>query len=211
MRRIALLGGTFDPIHNGHLKTSIAIQSHFNFDEYYFVPCKEPTLKPHSKAQSMQRIDMIRLAIKKYKYFALDLREVNRDTPSYMVETLESYRQEYKKASISLIMGYDAFITLPQWHQWTQIIELANIIVINRAHYGHMEMSNSLTELLKKHLVTNKEQLLDSQAGCIIMFDAGHYPISSTDLRKAFEQDEVDASKLPEDILQYIIQSKLYQ
>lgn len=119
MYSIAIFGGSFDPIHNGHLQTSLAIQKYFNFDSYIFLPCKTPTLKPATVANSEQRIEMILRAINRYKQnFKLDLREIERTTPSYMVETLESFRAESPEASITLIIGYDAFISLSQWHQW---------------------------------------------------------------------------------------------
>ena len=111
MHSIAIFGGTFDPIHNGHILTSLAIQKSFQFSSYRFIPCKVPAIKPASTASTEQRIHMLRLALKNYNQFEIDLREIKRDTPSYMVETLKSLRKDYPYASITLILGFDAFLS----------------------------------------------------------------------------------------------------
>lgn len=211
MRSIAIFGGTFDPVHNGHIQTSAAIQSNFHFDYYYFVPCKIPTIKPNSFANTQQRIDMLQLAIKNFKNFSLDLREVNRDTPSYMVETLKSFRDENEDASISLIIGYDAFLSLHHWHQWENIIELANLLVINRNNYAHLAIPEAVELLLKQHQCVRKSQLLTSRSGTIILFDAGNYEISSTDIREELKLKKNVEDKLPKAVYEYIKQSGLYQ
>ncbi len=211
MHSIAIFGGTFDPIHNGHLQTSLTLQSHFNFNQYLFLPCKVPTIKPMSSASSEQRIDMLRLAIATYKHFSLDLREINRDTPSYMVETLKSFRAEHKDASITLIIGYDAFIYLPQWYQWEELIQLANLIVINRDEFAHLEIAKELHALLKQHQTMKDSELLTSRSGLITLFNAGDYSISSSGIRNHLKEQKNVEDKLPKAVYEYIKQWQLYQ
>lgn len=153
MHNIAIFGGSFDPIHNGHLQVSLSIQQHFKFDTYIFLPCKMPTIKPPTLANNDQRIEMIHLAIKDFPEFKMDLREIERPTPSYMVETLESFRAELPNDSISLIMGYDAFLSLPRWYQWEKIITLSNLIIINRLEFSHLHPSKTMEKFLKEHQV----------------------------------------------------------
>ncbi|MCW8410379.1 nicotinate-nucleotide adenylyltransferase [Legionella sp. PATHC035] len=211
MHSIAILGGTFDPIHNGHLQASMVIQKHFNFDSYIFLPCKTPTIKPPTLANNNQRIEMIKLAIKKTPYFRLDLREVERDTPSYMVETLKSFRMEYPNSSITLIIGYDAFISLPNWYQWEKIITLANLLVINRSEFSSQPIPIIMKKFLEQHEVKDKHDFLSTHAGRVFLFDAGHYDISSTSIREEIKKGADVKNKLPEAVYEYIKSQGLYQ
>lgn len=211
MKSIAIFGGTFDPVHTGHMQISLAIQTFFNFDSYYFLPCKTPIIKPPNLASSQQRVEMLRLAIKDYPQFQLDLREINRDSPSYMVKTLSSFRTENKHESITLIMGYDAFLSLSNWHQWKKIIKLANLLVISRDHCPSSPVLEPVKELLLKHRTEIQTELLRSEAGKIVLFNAGNYDISSTHIREALKNHCSVEGLLPEKVLQYIKQSRLYQ
>lgn len=211
MQCIAIFGGTFDPIHNGHLQTSVTIQNYFNFNHYLFLPCKIPAIKPAALANNQQRIHMIELALKDHTDFSLDLREIERDTPSYMVETLESFRLEYPKASITLVIGYDAFISLPRWHQWQKIISLANLLVINRDEFAQQELPEVMHEFLQKHQVTEKELIKTNRCGQVYLFDAGNYPISSTAAREALKRKKDVQDILPNEVYNYIKLQELYQ
>ncbi|MFJ1267358.1 nicotinate-nucleotide adenylyltransferase [Legionella lytica] len=211
MEHIAIFGGTFDPIHNGHLQTSLSIQSSFKFDSYFFLPCKVPTIKPAASATNKQRIKMIELALKAYPQFKLDLREIERGSPSYMVETLQSFRKEYSNASITLIIGYDAFISLPRWHQWEKLITLAHIMVINRNEFLQHQTSELMQQFTSDYQCKDKTVLLNSTAGAIFMFDAGHYEISSTKIREEIKDDVNVGLQLPQEVYQYIKNEGLYQ
>ncbi|QMT60046.1 nicotinate-nucleotide adenylyltransferase [Legionella sp. PC997] len=211
MHSIAIFGGTFDPIHNGHLQASISIQAYFKFDSYFFLPCKVPPLKPPSQASNSQRIEMIKLAIKEIPDFKLDLREIERDGPSYMVETLKSFRLEYPNSSITLIIGYDAFLSLPKWYQWQKIITLANLVIINRMEFADLVPPEVMQKFLKEYQTINKDELLNAPSGNIFLFDAGNYEISSTSLREAIKKGADVQNKLPYRIYEYIKSQELYR
>lgn len=210
MRSIAIFGGTFDPIHNGHLQTSLNIQNYFKFDSYIFLPCKVPTIKPPAVANNQQRIKMIELAITNYPNFKIDLREIERDTPSYMVETLESFRAEFPNAAITLIIGYDSFISLSSWHQWEKLITLANILVIERNEFIGLEIPQIMQSFLATYQSKNKATILQQTSGAVFLFDAGNYEISSTKIREELKQKTDLSSKLPKDVYQYIKDEGLY-
>lgn len=211
MRSIAIFGGTFDPVHNGHLLISLSIQSSFNFDSYYFLPCKIPIIKSPASASNQQRVEMLQLAIKNYSKFKLDLREITRDSPSYMVDTLRSFQKEHESDSITLIMGFDAFLSLPQWHQWHHIIKLANILVINRNQFSNYPIPEPIKNILAIHQTEIKDELLSQKSGAIYLFNAGNYEISSTAIREKLKKDETIASSIPKDVYEYIKTWELYQ
>lgn len=214
MHTIAIFGGTFDPVHNGHIQTSINIQAHVHFDRYYFLPCKVPIIKAPTVASTAQRIDMLQLAIKDLPHFQVDLREINRETPSYMVDTLDSFRKELPNASITLILGYDAFSSLPKWHEWEKIINLAHLLVINRASFCSEPISESIKDLLRAHKNTDINELKTQPAGFIYEFNAGNYDLSSTALRAELQKrgDALNtAEKLPEGVYNYIMSRGIYR
>lgn len=209
MRHIAILGGTFDPIHNGHLQTALAIQHFFHFACFYLLPCNVPVLKAKTIATNQQRIEMISLAIANLKDFALDLREINRSTPSYMTETLIDIRAQNPDTAISLVLGYDAFLSLPLWHNWDKIIQLTNLLIIKRAGMDQ-PLTPTLDGFLLQHRTTNKEELLHSPYGKIYDFNAGNYPISSTEIKAKLAKREEVASLMPPQVVEYINKYKLY-
>ena len=218
MHTLAIFGGTFDPIHNGHIQVSLSIQSLFKFGSFLFLPCKIPALKALPLSSQAQRIAMLQLAINDYPQFKLDLREIKRNTPSYMIETLKCFRTEYPKASITLILGYDAFLSLPQWHEWEKIINLANFLVIDRAQKmnGPSKLlsnsgSESLNQLLIKHQTKMRTEILEHKAGLIYLFNAGNYDISSTEIREGIKNHQVMEKELPSQVLNYIKSSSLYR
>lgn len=206
MQRLAIFGGTFDPIHLGHLKTSLCIQETFKFDSYIFLPCKIPTLKPPSHANPQQRIEMLQLALEPLHAFKIDLREINRDTPSYMVDTLQSFRKEYPNDSITLILGFDAFISLPHWYQWEKLITLSHLLVIQRAGWSEKKIPKALEPLVSKH----QGQSLGLQ-GTLSFFEAGLYEFSSSQIREELKKGLDVSAILPNGVYQYIKQKGLYQ
>lgn len=211
MQPIAIFGGTFDPIHNGHIKTSLNIQAYFKFASYFFLPCNVPVIKAPALATNEQRIKMIELAIEKYPEFRLDHREIERASPSYMVDTLTSFREEFPQESITLIMGYDAFLSLPQWHKWEKLIQLANILVIERKEIPKTsQLPPVLQTLLSQHQKPDKEAILKKKAGTIFFFNAGHYDISSTGIRDEIKRKADVSSELPSAVYEYIKEFGLY-
>lgn len=209
MKRIAIFGGSFDPIHLGHLNTALAVSANFAFDKLLFLPCKQPVLKNATVASAEQRIEMLQLAISPYQNFSIDTREILRDGPSYMIDTLKSFRDEFgQQLSLTLVLGMDAFISLPKWHHFEDILRFCHLLVLNRP--GTKPVSSLLNNLLTHHQVFDKHQLFTSNQGSIFLFDAGHYMMSSSEIRKKMTLGEDISKEVTPEINQYLQQREIY-
>ena len=135
---IGLLGGTFDPIHFGHLRTSLEVMEALNLEAIRFLPAPRPRLRDQPILSPEQRIEMVRLAISDQPGFELDVRELNREGPTYTVDTLRQIRADIGGSkALVLIMGSDAFAKLTQGYEWEKLIELSHIAVMMRPE-GHL-------------------------------------------------------------------------
>ena len=121
MRRIGLLGGTFDPVHNGHIRLAVEMGERLQLDEIHLIPAAVPPLRDQPRVAGSQRLAMLATVIEEFDSFVIDDRELHRDGPSYTIDTLEELRQEHPDDSMSLIIGMDAFLQLEQWHRWKDI------------------------------------------------------------------------------------------
>lgn len=209
---IVIFGGSFDPIHIGHMKTALSVQKTFHFDRFIFLPCNIPALKNTTIATSQQRLDMLKLAIMNYPEFEVDPREIERSGPSYTIDTLNSFRRELgEKASITLLIGMDTFYSLPKWHCWEDILNQCNLLVMERKTIIPSPMPVKIKTLLTKHeMVSHPQTLLNSEKGLIVRYDAGNYPISSSELRKKMMEGDTIKAFVPENVYDYIKIGALY-
>lgn len=208
MRRlICLFGGTFDPVHYGHLKPLNELQQTLAADAVHVLPASVPPHRPAPLASSEQRQNMLQLALREYPGFILDSRELERSGPSWTVLTLQSFRQQYPDASLCLVMGSDAFNGLSSWYHWQQIPQLANIIVIERAGMKTAERPDWATE----HLVRDVDSLRESKSSSILFVSLKGYDISATEIRQRMAQKLDVTGMLPDKVIDYIRQNGIYQ
>lgn len=128
-----------------------------------------------------------------------------------MIYTLQSFRLEYSNSSLTLIIGYDALLNLPQWYQWEKIISLANLLVINREEFSQQPVPKAVQTLLNQHRNDDKNILLHHLAGVICLYNAGRYDIASTRIREQLKQHNDVKNALPESVYDYIKRQGLYQ
>ncbi|ASQ45765.1 nicotinate-nucleotide adenylyltransferase [Legionella clemsonensis] len=213
MDNLIIYGGTFDPVHKGHLNIAENIQHHFHFDQFIFLPCKTPVLKDKAMATATQRVEMLTLALKNHnKSFTLDLSEINRGSPSYMVSTLTHFRRRFgENVAITLLMGLDTFRQLPQWYQWEKLLSLANLLIVKRPGLSDINLSEELIQLLLTHEVPHNNAIKTHPYGLIYRYDAGDFNISSTWLRQQLERNEDVSDYIPESVLNYIQKNNLYK
>ena len=130
---IGILGGTFDPVHFGHLRTGLDVVEQLGLAQLRLMPCAIPPHRIEPVASASERRLMLELAIKNHPKLVVDDRELSREGPSYTVDTLHSLREDYPDNALFVLMGTDAFCSLPTWSRWQQILELAHIVVMQRA------------------------------------------------------------------------------
>jgi len=208
---IAILGGTFDPIHAGHLRAAIEVREALRADELRLVPCALPPHRAQPGATGEQRLAMIEAAIAGSPELRCDARELGRQGPSYTVDTLESLRQELgPQRSIVLVLGADAFHGLPSWHRWRELTRLAHIAVLTRPD-AHGLIDPRLEELLAERATSKPDELSNSAAGHILRLEIPPLPISSTLIRARLKQRRSVRFLVPDAVIEHIEMFALYR
>lgn len=204
---IGILGGTFDPVHFGHLRTGLDVVEQLGLDQLRLIPCAIPPHRIEPVASAKQRRMMLELAIKNHPKLIVDDRELSREGPSYTVDTLLSLREDFPDTPLYLLMGTDAFCSLTSWSRWQQIIELAHIVVMQRADEVLL-MNDELQTFYDNH----QAQKHDSQliAGKIWPVPVTQMSISATAIREALEQGRDVRYLLPDAVISLIEQLGLY-
>lgn len=221
---IGIYGGTFDPIHEGHLQVALRIQKICHLNQIRFIPCQQPLLKKKVFAAATDRVAMLDLVLEPYSSsFQIDLREINRCTPSYTLYTLESLREEFPKTPLCLILGWDAWLSMPHWYQWQKLIELAHFIIIHRPQSNHIPLFDKkdilhslplpLQNWWQEKNIDDPCYLSKSLAGCIYFYAELSIPISSTLIRQSISlgKDNVIKKYLSPAVWAYIESHKLYK
>ncbi|GAB4391723.1 MAG: nicotinate-nucleotide adenylyltransferase [Gammaproteobacteria bacterium] len=206
---IGILGGTFDPIHLGHLQIAQALLAQKICTMVYFVPCKIQVLKGPAYVADKHRLAMLQLAIAGQSNMRIDTRELERDTPSYMVETLQSFRRDMPNAALGLILGSDSFATLPRWHLWQQLIQLAHIIVVKRPG-SCLPQQGELADWLSHYRVQDAVLLSQKLSGFIWPYDMPACTIASSSIRACIQQHLPFQRYVPDNVAHYIAQHNLY-
>lgn len=202
--RLGILGGTFDPPHNGHLQIAHAARDALELAHIVFLPAKQPPhkqddadgdLDPVSPLEA--RLAMLRLALRPHPEFVISLLEVERDGLSYTVDTLRELRRDSPDADIFFIMGMDSLVNLPTWHQPREIVKLGKLAVLNRPGY-----QLDLDAL---------ERQVPGVSAALVMVPAPKVDISSTDIRSRVRRDKSIRGLVPPAVANYIQQHHLYK
>lgn len=207
---IALYGGSFDPIHQGHIQIACFLQKFFAFSKFIFLPCGTPALKPSCQASNHDRLAMLKIALEEFPTFDIDTREFNRQIITYTIDTLKEYRQEFgPKVSLSFIIGHDAFANLMHWHHWQELLDYSHIIIHERPHQA-TSINLELKSYLKLHQTIHREDILEQAHGRIFCLFAGDFPISSSQIRKELQQHKVPLGLNPK-VMAFIKKHQLYE
>jgi nicotinate-nucleotide adenylyltransferase len=180
---VGIFGGTFDPIHNGHLRTAFELREALRLAEVRFLPTGNPPHRDQTQATAEMRLAMVQAAVEDEPGFLVDDREVKRTGPSYSVDTLTELRAENPDRSLCLLLGMDAFLGLPGWHRWREILALAHVVVAHRPGWK-APTQGPLGEMMVDHGTGTIRELHDFIAGRVYVHAVTQLEISSTELRQ---------------------------
>lgn len=210
MATIGIFGGTFDPIHFGHLRTAFELLQALRLNEIRLLPAGNPPHRESTVAGPEQRLAMVRAATEGQPGFVVDDREIRREGLSYSVDTMRSLRADFPEDSLCLIVGMDAFLGLPKWHQWRELLELAHLVVAHRPGWRAPSMG-PLGELLVDRGTGRIGDLHETRAGCIYIHAVTQLEISSTELRKLIAAGRDPRYLMPDAVRAIIEDSGCYQ
>lgn len=183
MNPIGIFGGTFDPIHFGHLRTAFELLQSLRLSEMRFMPAGNPPHREVTVASAELRLEMVQAATQGQPGFVVDDREIRREGLSYSVDTMRTLRSDFPERALCLIVGMDAFLGLPKWHLWRELLELAHLVVAHRPGWRAPSMG-PLGELLVDRGTGRINDLHEARAGCIYIHAVTQLEISSTEVRK---------------------------
>lgn len=209
MQPTGLFGGTFDPIHCGHLRTAYELWQELKLDEVRFLPTGSPPHREQPSASAAMRLKMVQAAVADQPRFVVDDREVRRSGVSYSVDTLTELRQEYPQRSLCLLLGMDAFLGLPNWHRWRELLPLAHIVVAHRPGWK-APAKGPLGELMVDHGTGSIRDLHERPAGCVYVHAVTQLEISSTELRALIIAGRDPRYLVPDQVRQIILETRCY-
>ncbi len=206
MRPVGVLGGTFDPIHYGHLRPAQEAMQRLALAELRFIPAAIPPHRPPPQASAAQRLAMVELAIRGLPGLRADDRELQRGGLSYTVLTLESLRVELATAPLCLLIGADQFRSFETWHRWREIPELAHLVVLNRPGTA----PGTLPDWVRARVCEDFRLLREAPAGRLAFLSVSPQDISASRIRAALAREESAQGLLPEAVLDYIRTNQVY-
>lgn len=209
MKPIGVFGGTFDPIHYGHLRSAFEMLQALTLEEVRFIPCGDPPHRGETFASAELRCDMVRAAISGQAGFVVDDRELAREGPSFTVDTLTSLRQELGQRPLALIVGMDAYLGLTRWHRWSDILGLAHIVVAHRPGWRAPDIG-PLGELLSARGTHRIEDLHENAHGFVHIHAVTQLEISSTEIRELVEAGRDPRFLMPDAVRDVIESSGCY-
>lgn len=205
---IGILGGTFDPVHFGHLRTGLDVVEALGLEQLRLIPCALPPHRVEPVASPQERRLMLELAIKNHPRLVVDDRELDREGPSYTVDTLLSLREDLPDNPLFVLMGTDAFCSLTSWSRWQQIAELAHIVVMQRPEEP-MQMIAELADWYQSRQAQAGDETL--AAGKVWSIPVTQMAISATAIRDALYEQRDVRYLLPDAVITLIEQMGLYQ
>jgi len=196
---IGIYGGSFDPIHLGHLKTATTLKTELQLDHLFLLPCCEPVHKDGLKYPSNDRLKMLNLALEKFSTLEIDSREILRGGDSYMIDTLHELKQIYRDEPICLIIGMDSFLKIKTWKDWQEFSKLVHLVILERQRFNIIDSS-----LDSFHNTKDVEELRLESNGLLYFSNCPKINISSRDIRDRIAANQNLDDLLPKSVINYL-------
>lgn len=206
---LGMFGGTFDPIHHGHLRPALEILEAGAFDQLRLIPASVPPHREQPAVSPDDRLGMLSAAVEGVRGFVVDDRELRREGPSYSVDTLESLGRDFPNHRLCLIVGMDAFLGLQSWDRWERLAELAHLVVMERPG-SRVPPDGPLDRWLAPRRVDSFDVLRRVPAGRVIFHSVTQLEISATAIRDTLQEGRSARYLVPETVLAYIHKHRLY-
>jgi nicotinate-nucleotide adenylyltransferase len=206
---LAIMGGAFDPVHYGHLRTAVELQSHYQLGEVRFVPSANPPHRAPHIASAETRTAMLDAALQGLQGCSVDSRELRRAGPSFSILTLEELRAEENDRSLCMILGMDAFLSLGSWHRWDELPRLAHLLVAHRPGWQPPQ-SGELGDFVREHLSSDVDDLHATPSGRLFIHEVTQLEISSSAIRTLIAADQPVDFLLPKAALTIATESGCY-
>ncbi len=203
---LGIFGGTFDPIHYGHLRAALELKELFELDHVRLIPCAQPVHRNLPMATADQRLEMLYLATENQTDLIVDAQELKRAGGSYSFHTLTALRANYPDMPLLLFIGSDAFNDFTTWFRWQELFDLAHIVVITRPN----SELNPLNDFFKMRLTNDKSLLKNQLAGGLFFQPITQLAISATAIRGMIAAQQNPRFLLPDVVINYINQHQLY-
>ena len=204
---IGIYGGTFNPVHNGHLRSALDIKNQLGLSEVRLIPCRLPPHRQLPDVSGEMRLQMLQLGVAGCPGLKIDRCELDRDGPSYMVDTLAELKAQLPTETLVLIMGLDAFLGLQRWYCWQKLFDFAHVVVMTRPGYR----VDALPPDLQSRRLTDIEQLGRQDCGGLWFQPVTELAISSSHIRQLVAQNGDARYLLPDSVLDFIKQHDLYR
>ncbi|MGO2148726.1 MULTISPECIES: nicotinate-nucleotide adenylyltransferase [Halomonas] len=210
--KAGMLGGTFDPIHHGHLRSALEVREALGLDQLHMIPAPKPPLRGAPQVSAEQRMALLQAGIGTTPGLYADNRELRREGPSYSVDTLAELRAEYgEQARLVMVIGFDAFLRLPQWQQVDTLFSLAHLVVMARPGY-QTPWSDELRELVGQREVEGVDSLMQRPCGGVLLLSfPSMMAISATYIRQRLREGKSVRYLLPEAVEEAILHKGFYQ
>ncbi|QIT57289.1 nicotinate-nucleotide adenylyltransferase [Aquisalimonas sp. 2447] len=206
---VGMFGGTFDPVHNAHLRVALDVVEAGDLERLHLIPCHVPPHRGDPDVTAEHRLAMLKRAAAGEPRFLVDDRELQRDGPSYTVDTLRSLHADAAGVHLVLVVGTDSFLSLPRWHQWRELVEWAHVVVLERP-FAVGNMPSTLESWLQGRRAENWTELREAPAGRVLFQPVTPMAVSATDVRARMRAGRSPRYLLPDPVWDYIREHGLY-
>lgn len=202
-KAIGILGGTFDPIHMGHLRMALELYDTLDLARVHLIPCYQPVHRKMPVASPAQRLAMVECAVMNEPVLVADDREIKRKNPSYTIDTLLDMREEMPDTPLCLFIGLDAFLSFTSWHRFKDILDISHLVVAHRPNY-QLPLTGLVADILKERLQHEIGYIHENMGGGILLRPITQLEISATDIRKQIAMGRNPRYLLPNSVYDYI-------